>query len=60
MFALFAGYNYYPSGGWDDLIAAYPTLEGAQHARNARKARSRKYDWFYIVDLSKGEVVEPC
>ena len=55
MFALFAGYSYYPSGGWDDLIDTYPTLAEAQHARNAR---SHKYDWFHIVDLVKGEVVE--
>jgi len=55
MFALFAGYNYYPSGGWDDHIATFATLEEAQHARNAR---SHKYDWFQIVDLVKGEVVD--
>ena len=55
MFALFAGHNYYPSGGWEDHIATFPTLPEAQHARNAR---SHKYDWFQIVDLVKGEVVE--
>jgi len=55
MFALFAGHNYYPSGGWDDHIATFATLEEAQHARNAR---SHNYDWFQIVDLVKGEVVE--
>ena len=55
MFALFAGHNFYPSGGWDDHIATFATLEEAQHARNAR---SHKYDWFQIVDLVKGEVVE--
>ena len=54
MFALFAGHNYYPSGQ-RRLIGTYPTLPEAQHARNAR---SHKYDWFQIVDLVKGEVVE--
>lgn len=55
MFALFAGHNFYPSGGWDDHIATFLTLEEAQHARNAR---SHNYDWFHIVDLAKGEIVE--
>jgi len=55
MFALFAGHNYYPSGGWDDLIGTYPTLP---EARAVSIARSHEYDWFQIVDLVKGEMVE--
>jgi len=61
MFALFAGHNYYPSGGWDDHIATFATLEEARAA--VADARShiyanQTYDWFQIVDLVKGEVVE--
>lgn len=26
-FMLFAGDNYYPNGGWDDLVGMYDTLE---------------------------------
>jgi hypothetical protein len=56
MFALFAGRNYYPSGGWDDLINTYPTLEEAQDARNALD--NYYYDWWQIVDMSEGMMVE--
>ena len=55
MFALFAGHNYYPSGGWDDHIATFPTL---LEARRAAEIRSSEYDWIQIVDLAKGEIVE--
>lgn len=46
MFALFAGDRYYPSGGWNDLICVYDSLDDAK----AAFARGR-YDWGHVVDL---------
>jgi len=56
MFALFAGENYYPAGGWQDLVGVFPTLEEAQAALQGLDEYSR--EWYQIVDLAKGEMVE--
>jgi hypothetical protein len=53
MYLLFAGDYYYPCGGWDDFRGAYGSLELAQEA-----ARARVYDWWHIVDVSAGKIVE--
>lgn len=53
MFALFAGWHYYPAGGWRDLVGVYSTVEDAQMARN-----TDDYEWYQIVDLSGAVVVE--
>lgn len=44
MYLLFAGFNYYPCGGWDDFVGAYPTLEDARAG-----LRGRHVDWWHIV-----------
>lgn len=57
-YALFAGYNYYPSGGWDDIYGTYDTVEEAQEAwRIARSNPERvlRSDWGHIIDLTTGE-----
>jgi hypothetical protein len=42
-FLLFKGDNYYPSGGWDDFVGAYETLEAAKMA-------ATDCDWAQVVD----------
>lgn len=54
-FLLFAGNNYYPSGGWDDYVDSYSTLEEAK-AVGEDRLKSRA-DWSHIVDIRVGGVV---
>ena len=53
MFAVFAGYNYYPSGGWDDFVGMYPTPEEAVAAGHAAPG-----DWAQVVDLTTLEKID--
>lgn len=52
-FIVFAYTTYEASGGWDDLIGLFETLE------EARKSfpQEMSHDRAQIVDLEKGEVV---
>lgn len=52
MFALFAGEDYYPIGGYGDWKGTYSTLEKAQ------KAIDPSCDWYHIVNLESGEIYE--
>lgn len=47
-YLLFAGYNYYPSGGWDDFVGQYYSKESAILA--AKDIENK--EWFQVVDLS--------
>jgi hypothetical protein len=52
-FVLFAGDDYYPSGGWDDFVASYETFGDA-----LRQAANIERDWWQIVDLEGGNIVD--
>lgn len=52
-FVLFAGEQYYPSGGWEDYDSSFDTLEEAK-----TRAQEVTSDWRDIVDLETGEVVK--
>jgi hypothetical protein len=52
-FLLFAGDEYYPAGGWEDFIESFSTVNGA-----LAEAATLEADWFHIVDLTTGEMVE--
>jgi hypothetical protein len=53
-YVVFAYGDYYPSGGWNDHIGSYDTLEQAQQA--ARHAREvGRFDFTDIIDLVTGE-----
>ena len=45
-YLLFRGRNYYPSGGIDDLIGDYPTLELAIEAANSDILKDWEYSKF--------------
>lgn len=50
---LFAGENYYPSGGMYDFIGVFPSLGAAEE-----KAESFKYnDWYHIVSAETMKVI---
>lgn len=49
-FLVFAGDNYYPLGGFDDLQGDYETLEAAQFA-----AEALNREWAQVADTQTGE-----
>jgi hypothetical protein len=55
MYAIFAGDDFYPNGGWADFVMAFHTLDMAkdyvQHNRSV-------WDWYQIVDLANQKVVD--
>lgn len=55
-FAVFAYYHYYPSGGIDDLVGAFDTLD---EANDFAKSISEKWDDVYVVDLSQHPMLNP-
>ena len=54
-YLLFAGSDFYPMGGWEDLIGTSDDLN-----KLAEKARERHRDWYHIVDTETGKVVDHC
>ena len=61
MFLVFAGYDYYPRGGWEDFVGSYFTLWEAEEAAKKVMAISEEEtfdkDWLHIVSLEKDEIV---
>lgn len=51
-FLLFAGYNYYPSGGFDDFVSDHHSLEEAKVAGEFTLDHGTGCDWAHIVDIS--------
>jgi hypothetical protein len=52
-FMVFAGLNYYPSGGMNDFVSSHETLEDAITAVQ----KLRRADWWHIFDLQADETV---
>lgn len=50
-YLLFAGVAYYPSGGWDDFVGAFDSID------EAKKATPPVYVWAHIVDASTRAIV---
>jgi hypothetical protein len=50
MFLLFAGDNYYPSGGWKDYRGSYASEEDA-----IAWLADQSFDWWHLV--SGGQIV---
>ena len=53
---LFGGEVYYASGGMNDLIGMYPTLDAAKAAAT-EAVQSDGFEWWQIVDATSGVVV---
>ncbi len=52
-YALFAGYNYYPGGGFEDLQGFFDTTGEAVTVANG----TSKFEWYHIVDTKTFTVV---
>lgn len=52
-FLLFAGFGYYPDGGWKDFKNIYDTLEQAIVATDSLDGE----EWFEIVSIEQLKVV---
>ena len=54
-YLVFAGYGYYPAGGWDDFREAYDTLtaalQGEERLKQPISLFKSRYDWAHVVDL---------
>lgn len=61
MFLIFAGYDYYPRGGWNDFIGSFSTLQEAEEAAKNVMAVSCgetfDKDWLHIVSLEMNRIV---
>lgn len=53
LYILFAGADYYPSGGWRDVVGSFTSVEEAIKVALQREADREypKYDWWQVVDL---------
>ena len=62
-YLLFAGEEYYPTGGWYDYRAGYPTLDEARAAgedlldRKIDPPYSSTFEWFHVADCETGRIV---
>ena len=57
-FCVFAGNDYYPSGGWHDFRASRDTLEEAMRAaEELSSGEGWTLDWWQIFDLQERRVV---
>jgi hypothetical protein len=55
-FLLFAGSNYYPSGGWFDFRGSFDSIaEGVTFTEEI--TFSKRFDWYHIIDSVTGEFV---
>lgn len=52
-FLLFAGYTYYPAGGWNDFRDSFDTFdEGQEHLKKLTEASGYTINWGHIVDTT--------
>ena len=53
MYLLFAGDDYYPVGGFDDLVGSFDCIEDA-------RSKGEGYEWWHIVRITTNgfEIVE--
>lgn len=57
-FLVFRGEDYYPSGGWKDLVGRFETLDEAlAEAQQVGDGYSGDDDWSQVVDLDEGIVI---
>ena len=51
-YLVFAGWNYYPMGGWDDFEGSFATLVAAETSVGESNA-----EWKQIIDSETGEEI---
>ena len=59
-YLLFAGPDYYPAGGWRDLMGDYDDpVPAVAEGKRLRKSRSMyRTDWWEVIDLETGEEID--
>jgi hypothetical protein len=58
-YLVFAGVNYYPSGGWGDFHGDFDSIEeGEASLRLLNNGRYRKWEWMQILDTQSLAVVK--
>lgn len=71
-YLLFGGMRYYPSGGWEDFVNSFDSIDEAVKVGTEYKTRhgyeigngkpmTIKYwdhEWFMIVDRETGEIIK--
>ena len=58
-YLLFAGYKYYPSGGWEDFIESFDDIQIAilRGQKLLLMEDCTEKDWWRVVDSIRGENV---
>lgn len=54
-FLVFAGYRYYPRGGYDDYQDGFETLDEAKEYCG-RLLRDHGRDWAHVLDIQTGDM----
>lgn len=54
-YLLFAGYNYYPNGGWHDCKESFLSLDDVFNYLNNNNIDG--CDWWHVVDLIDNKIV---
>lgn len=55
-YLMFAMNQYYPSGGWNDLVGSFDTLEEVQ-AQWEEYHNNKVYDFAHVVDTHKCTII---
>jgi hypothetical protein len=53
-YILFGGDDYYPGGGWSDVLARYESVEEAIGHFDRRQENK---DWMHLIDVDTGAVL---
>lgn len=57
-YLLFAGQEYYPSGGWFDFRGSYDDCEAAVDVSKTLGTVWESYWWYHVVDSTTGLMVK--
>lgn len=52
-YLLFCGYQYYPSGGWEDFAGSYDSIREA-----ILSIIDIHFDWYHIVDTETMDIID--
>ena len=55
-YLLFAGSNYYPSGGMNDFQGDFVSVDACKNCLLGEKL-SQSFDWWHVVDVGTGKIV---
>lgn len=56
-YMLFAGDISYPSGGWEDFIGYFPSIESSKEAAMEKELMDYRFGWAQIVNTVTHEIM---